>query len=202
MRVSRATIRRSPAPLGEPRNDESLCDVVHTVGAILLEAGHRTTDAERNAVIAQNLTSAFYVVRAAAPRLAVRGGAIVRFSTAATRIGMANHEAISAARAGVEGLARASAAARDSRSRADRRHVAGLLNAATERFEHRTPSRTYVIAGPRRREGVPPEGGSRCRIIPSGWMLPMGSREIIHPLRARKRLNSRETAAARALLYG
>jgi hypothetical protein len=52
MRVSRATIRRSPAPLGEPRNDESLCDVVHTVGAILLEAGHRTTDAERNAVIA------------------------------------------------------------------------------------------------------------------------------------------------------
>jgi NAD(P)-dependent dehydrogenase (short-subunit alcohol dehydrogenase family) len=88
----------------------SLCGVVHALGSILLKAGHRTTDAEWNEVIAQNLTTAFYVVRAAAPRLAARGGAIVLFSSAATRIGMANHEAISAAKAGVEGLARASAA--------------------------------------------------------------------------------------------
>ena len=84
--------------------------VVHAIGSILLKAGHRTTDAEWGDVIAQNLTSAFYVVRAAAPRLAVQGGAIVLFSTAATRIGLANHEAISAAKAGVEGLALASAA--------------------------------------------------------------------------------------------
>lgn len=88
----------------------SLCGVVHAVGSILLKPGHRTTDAEWSEVIAQNLSSAFYVVRAAAPRLSVRGGAIVLFSSAVTRVGMVNHEAITAAKAGVEGLARASAA--------------------------------------------------------------------------------------------
>jgi NAD(P)-dependent dehydrogenase (short-subunit alcohol dehydrogenase family) len=42
--------------------------------------------------------------------LAAKGGALVLFSTAATRVGLPNHEAIAAAKAGVEGLARSAAA--------------------------------------------------------------------------------------------
>jgi NAD(P)-dependent dehydrogenase (short-subunit alcohol dehydrogenase family) len=42
--------------------------------------------------------------------MSAHGGSIVLLSTAAARIGLANHEAISAAKAGVEGLALAAAA--------------------------------------------------------------------------------------------
>jgi (2R)-ethylmalonyl-CoA mutase len=71
------------------------------VGSILLKPAHRTTDAEWADTLAQNLTSAFNVVRAATPRLGVQGGALVLFSTAAAHIGLPNHEAIAAAKAGV-----------------------------------------------------------------------------------------------------
>ena len=88
-----------------------LAGVGHAVGSILLKPASRTTDAEWAEIIAQNLTSAFHVVRAAPPRLAARGGgAVVLFSTAAAHIGLPNHEAIAAAKARVEGLARAAAA--------------------------------------------------------------------------------------------
>ncbi|MFZ4734993.1 MAG: SDR family NAD(P)-dependent oxidoreductase [Bradymonadia bacterium] len=88
-----------------------LAGVVHAVGSILLKPATRTTDAEWAEVIAQNLTSAFHVVRAAPARLAARGGgAVVLFSTAAAHIGLPNHEAIAAAKAGVEGLVRSAAA--------------------------------------------------------------------------------------------
>jgi NAD(P)-dependent dehydrogenase (short-subunit alcohol dehydrogenase family) len=84
--------------------------VVHAVGSILLKPAHRTTDAEWQETLTQNLTSAFNVVRAATHRLAAQRGALVLFSTAAAHVGLPNHEAIAAAKAGVEGLARASAA--------------------------------------------------------------------------------------------
>ena len=60
--------------------------------------------------IATNLKSAFAVVRAAALTMAQQGGSVVLLSTAAARIGLANHEAISAAKAGIEGLALAASA--------------------------------------------------------------------------------------------
>ncbi|MFO0093120.1 MAG: SDR family oxidoreductase, partial [Gemmatimonadaceae bacterium] len=60
-------------------------------------------------VMAQNLTSAFGVVRAAA-RTMPQGGSIVLCSTAAARIGLANHEAIAAAKGGVQGLVLSAAA--------------------------------------------------------------------------------------------
>lgn len=84
--------------------------VVHAVGSILLKPVHRTSDQEWADTIAQNLTTAFHVTRAATPLLAAKGGALVLFSTAATRVGLPNHEAIAAAKAGVEGLARSAAA--------------------------------------------------------------------------------------------
>ena len=63
-----------------------------------------------DSMIATNLRSAFAVVRAAGTIMADHGGSIVLVSSAAARIGLANHEAIAAAKAGVEGLARAAAA--------------------------------------------------------------------------------------------
>ena len=84
--------------------------IVNCVGSILLRPAHRTTPAEFDEVLATNLRSAFAAVRAAAPAMRETGGSIVLVSSAAARTGLANHEAIAAAKAGVEGLARAAAA--------------------------------------------------------------------------------------------
>lgn len=80
------------------------------VGSLLLKPAHLTSAEEWSEVLATNLTSAFALVRAAAPELRRDGGALVLASTAAVRIGLANHEAIAAAKAGVEGLVRSAAA--------------------------------------------------------------------------------------------
>ena len=86
--------------------------VVLAVGSILLTSAHRTSLDEWHTVITQNLHAAFYVVRAVTDKMQRQpdGGSILLFSTAAAQIGFANHEAIAAAKAGVEGLARATAA--------------------------------------------------------------------------------------------
>lgn len=86
--------------------------VVLAVGSVLLKSAHRTSLDEWHATITQNLHAAFYVTRAVTEKMQRQagGGAILLFSTAAAQIGFANHEAIAAAKAGVEGLARATAA--------------------------------------------------------------------------------------------
>jgi NAD(P)-dependent dehydrogenase (short-subunit alcohol dehydrogenase family) len=86
--------------------------VVNCAGSILLKPAHLITDAEFDETISLNLTTAFNIVRAAA-RLMMRqpgGGSIVLCSSVAARRGLVNHEAIAAAKAGVEGLALAAAA--------------------------------------------------------------------------------------------
>jgi NAD(P)-dependent dehydrogenase (short-subunit alcohol dehydrogenase family) len=84
--------------------------IVNCVGSVLLKPAHLTSVAEWSETIALNLTSAFATVRAAAKVMREEGGAIVLLSSAAARIGLANHEAIAAAKAGVTGLVRAAAA--------------------------------------------------------------------------------------------
>jgi 3-oxoacyl-[acyl-carrier protein] reductase len=80
------------------------------VGSLLLKPAHLTSAEDWAEVLAVNLTSAFALLRAAAPRMRTTGGSIVLASTAVVRTGMANHEAIAAAKGGVEGLVRAAAA--------------------------------------------------------------------------------------------
>lgn len=84
--------------------------VANCVGSLLLKPAHLLSEEEWDTTVATNLKSAFSVVRGAAILMAEQGGSVVLLSTAATRIGLANHEAISAAKAGVEGLALAAAA--------------------------------------------------------------------------------------------
>lgn len=79
------------------------------VGSVLLKPAHLTRDDEFAAVLATNLHSSFFLVRAAARAMAA-GGSVVLVSTAAAAIGLPNHEAIAAAKAGIEGLARSAAA--------------------------------------------------------------------------------------------
>jgi NAD(P)-dependent dehydrogenase (short-subunit alcohol dehydrogenase family) len=87
---------------------------VNLVGSILLKPAHLTSADEFAETIALNLTTSFYLVKAVA-RVMQRnkepeGGSIVLMSSVAARLGLANHEAIAAAKGGVEGLAKAAAA--------------------------------------------------------------------------------------------
>lgn len=84
---------------------------VNLAGSIVLKAAHATSEQEWLDMIATNLTTAFSLVRAAAPAIAKSGGgSLVLMSSAAARLGLANHDAIAATKAGVQGLALSSAA--------------------------------------------------------------------------------------------
>lgn len=84
---------------------------VHLPGSILLKAAHMIRDEEWDECIALNLTSAFRGLRAAIrPMQKAGGGSIVLMSTAAAQTGIPNHEAIAAAKSGIDGLTRSAAA--------------------------------------------------------------------------------------------
>jgi 3-oxoacyl-[acyl-carrier protein] reductase len=84
--------------------------VANLAGSVLLKPAHLTTPDEWADTIATNLTSAFAVVRAAAPAMRKHGGSIVLASSAAAQTGIANHEAIAAAKGGIISLVRSAAA--------------------------------------------------------------------------------------------
>jgi NAD(P)-dependent dehydrogenase (short-subunit alcohol dehydrogenase family) len=83
--------------------------LANCAGSILLKPAHLTSEEEWDAVMAANLKSAYAAVRAAA-RAMTAGGSVVLVSSAAARLGLANHEAIAAAKAGVIGLTLSAAA--------------------------------------------------------------------------------------------
>jgi NAD(P)-dependent dehydrogenase (short-subunit alcohol dehydrogenase family) len=96
------------AALGEGR---PLLGVVNCIGTILLKPAHLTSDEEWRTTLDTNLTSSFLLLREAARRMMTSGGGSIVFcSTVAAQRGLFNHEAIAAAKAGVEGLTRAAAA--------------------------------------------------------------------------------------------
>lgn len=84
--------------------------IANCVGSLLLKPAHATTEEEWVSTLAANLTSAFAIVRSGARVMLSSGGSIVLVSSAAARIGLANHEAIAAAKAGVIGLVLSAAA--------------------------------------------------------------------------------------------
>ena len=84
--------------------------IVNCSGSVLLKPAHLTSAAEFQQTIETNLTTAFATVRAGVRMMMSTGGSIVLCSTAAARIGLPNHEAIAAAKAGVIGLMLSAAA--------------------------------------------------------------------------------------------
>jgi NAD(P)-dependent dehydrogenase (short-subunit alcohol dehydrogenase family) len=84
---------------------------VHAVGSILLKPAHLTSLDDWQRVMNRNLNSAFYGLKAAVlPMQAQGGGSIVLISSVAAQAGLPNHEAIAAAKGGVNGLVLAAAA--------------------------------------------------------------------------------------------
>lgn len=86
-----------------------------SVGSLLLKPAHLTSDEEWHNTVLLNLTSAFFVLKIGIKFAAVRQISFVFFSSVAARLGLPNHEAIAAAKAGVEGLVRSAAASYASR---------------------------------------------------------------------------------------
>ncbi len=107
----------------EPRESASLADaltqlaadhgpvqgLVNCIGSVLLKPAHITSDEEFREIVETNLFTAFATVRAAGKLMRESGGSVVLFASAAAEIGIQNHEAIAAAKAGVIGLARSAA---------------------------------------------------------------------------------------------
>ncbi len=95
-----------------------LTGAVHAVGSLWLKPAHRTSFAEWRAVLAANLDSAFLVLRLvtqarvqqAKSESAPLPMSLVLCSSVAAGLGLPNHEAIAAAKAGIEGLVRSAAA--------------------------------------------------------------------------------------------
>lgn len=83
---------------------------VNLVGSLLLKPAHLTSLDEYETTLRLNLHTAFFTVKAAARAMMKDGGSIVLASSAVAQAGIANHEAIAAAKAGVAGLARSAAA--------------------------------------------------------------------------------------------
>jgi NAD(P)-dependent dehydrogenase (short-subunit alcohol dehydrogenase family) len=84
----------------------------HCVGNIVLSPAARTTEAQYRDVMRANLDSAFFMLSAttAALRSANSPGALCFVSTIAAQIGIANHEAVAAAKGGLEAMVRSAAA--------------------------------------------------------------------------------------------
>ena len=83
---------------------------VHAVGSILLKPAHLTTLDDWQRVIDLNLNSAFYGLKSAVLPIQAQGGSIVLISSVAAQAGLPNHEAVAAAKGGVNGLVLAAAA--------------------------------------------------------------------------------------------
>ncbi len=86
--------------------------LAHCVGSVLIQALHRTREEQYRSCLAANLDSAFFTLGAFVDGLreARLPGAAVLVSTVAAQIGVSNHEAVAAAKGGVEALVRSAAA--------------------------------------------------------------------------------------------
>jgi len=88
--------------------------LVNLVGSITLKPAHALSPEAFDETLRLNLYTAFYAVRSAAKAMQrntdPEGGSIVLMSSVAAKLGLANHEAVAAAKAGVVGLVQAAAA--------------------------------------------------------------------------------------------
>jgi NAD(P)-dependent dehydrogenase (short-subunit alcohol dehydrogenase family) len=84
--------------------------VAHCIGSILLKPAHLTSTADWHAVMDTNLNSSFYLLNQLGRPMSKSGGSLAFVTSVAAEKGLANHEAIAAAKAGLAGLTRSAAA--------------------------------------------------------------------------------------------
>lgn len=121
--------------------------LAHCVGNIRLGAMHRMSETDFNDCLSANLISAFHTLSAfvGGLREARCPGSAVLVSSAAARIGTPNHEAVAAAKAGLEGLVRGAAASYAANGIRVNAVAPGIME---------TPASAAVIASPAAREGA------------------------------------------------
>lgn len=129
--------------------------LAHCAGSTLLAPLHRTTPEQYRAALAANLDSAFFTLAAFAEAVQreQRPAAAVLVSSVVARIGVANHEAIAVAKAGVEALVRSAAATYAARGLRVNAVAPGLMDTPAASAFLRTPalreaaSRQYPLGG-------------------------------------------------------
>jgi 3-oxoacyl-[acyl-carrier protein] reductase len=87
-----------------------LSGVANLVGSLLLKPAHLTKVDEWNSVMQTHLFSSFFICQSAARAMMARGGSMLFVSSVAAQLGLPNHEAIAAAKGGIEALVRSAAA--------------------------------------------------------------------------------------------
>ena len=87
---------------------ESVDALICLPGTLILKPAHKCTEEDFKNTVSNNFKAAFSAVRASGELL--RDCAVILMSTAAASIGLANHEAIAAAKGGLEGFTKSAAA--------------------------------------------------------------------------------------------
>jgi NAD(P)-dependent dehydrogenase (short-subunit alcohol dehydrogenase family) len=119
--------------------------LAHCVGNILLVPAARTTEAQYRDVMRANLDSAFFTLGAfvAAARTAAIPASACFVSTIAAGIGISNHEAVAAAKGGLEAMVRSAAATYAANGMRFNAVAPGLMD---------TPAAAKFLASPALRE--------------------------------------------------
>ena len=121
----------------EAHYGESPSLLAHCAGSVMIRTLHRTTSEQYQQCLKNNLDTAFFTLQGFISALlkSKRVGSAVLVSTVAARIGVNNHEAVAAAKSGVEGLLRSAAATYADKGIRVNGIAPGLLRtAATEGF--------------------------------------------------------------------
>ncbi|MCD8534507.1 MAG: SDR family oxidoreductase [Verrucomicrobia bacterium] len=118
---SSSGVRSSVISIDDPDSIQNAIDLARTefgqvdgiancIGGLILKPAHQTSLDEWNHQISVNLTSCFLILKASIESLRSSRGSLVFISSVAAGRGFANHEAVAASKAGVEGLILSAAA--------------------------------------------------------------------------------------------
>ena len=102
----------NPIPQREFKNvidsEIEIKGLINCIGSVLIKPLHGTSIDEFYKIINTNLFSSYYLLSTFAKRM--KNGSAIFFSSVAASLGLSNHELISAAKSGIEGFVRSSAA--------------------------------------------------------------------------------------------
>jgi len=79
--------------------------IINCIGSLMLKPPHVTKEAELENVFKTNVFSCFSILKHGFKFLKQNGGSVIFFSSAASKVGLRNHESISAAKAAVSSIA-------------------------------------------------------------------------------------------------
>ena len=78
--------------------------IINCVGSLLLKPAHATTEKELLEIFQTNVFGCFAILKYSFKFLRKNGGSLILFSSAASKVGLKNHEAIASAKAAVSSL--------------------------------------------------------------------------------------------------